>query len=88
MTQPPLQLKPYSLYVKKSSTEPPLAQSSKGDSHSLNHTTPFPHFPQASPGDIRTWSCPVTPSKITTSTNKVSYSLIEPQQLPCTQACG
>ena len=33
--------------------EPPFAQSFKGASHTLNHITPFPPFPQTSPGGTR-----------------------------------
>ena len=56
----PTELKSYSQYVRKTSTEPPLALSSKGASHTLNDTIPPPPFPQTSPGSI-------TPSRITTS---------------------
>ena len=35
-----IELKSYSQYVKKTSTEPSVAQSSKGPSHTINHTTP------------------------------------------------
>ena len=40
-------------YVKKTSTEPPLVQSSEGAPHIINHTALFPPFP-ASPGGTRT----------------------------------
>ena len=42
--------------MKKTSreTESPLAQSSKGASHTLNHTTPSPPFLQTGPEGTRT----------------------------------
>ena len=36
------------------SAEPPLAQLSKGTSHTLNHTNPPLPFPQTSPGGTPT----------------------------------
>ena len=48
--QLPIELKQYSVYVKKTSTKQPLAQSSKGASRTLNHTSPSPRFPQTSLG--------------------------------------
>ena len=39
-------LKVRSPHVNKSSTESPLAQSSKGAPHTLNHTVPSPLLPQ------------------------------------------
>ena len=52
--------------------EPPFAQSFKGASHTLNHITPFPPFPQTSPGGTRIQSFqssfnPFTFSPINTS---------------------
>ena len=97
----PLQLKPYSPYVKKTSIERelPLSQSFKGVSNTLNHTTPF----HPSPKQVRSYtnpaffqSCfnPFYPSPINKSgiskspQEKISFSLIEPQLLPCTPAYG
>ena len=40
--------------MKKGLIEPPLAQSSKGAPHTLNHLTPSPPFPQSSLGG--TWT--------------------------------
>ena len=86
------ELKPYSPYVKK--TEPPLAQSSKGASHTLSHTTLPPPFPQTSQEGTPTqpfsiWLLPVESPQVgfLISTRKISYSLIELQLLHCTQAC-
>ena len=53
-----LELKPYSPYMKRTSTKPSLAQVSKGAPHMLNHTTPSALFTQKNRG-VHTWSFPI-----------------------------
>ena len=92
--QLPKELKPHSQHVNKTSALPPLAESSKGAPHSKSHCT-FSSLPSNSLGDTRAWSFSIRYSQskhhkwdfhITRS--KISYSLIEPQPLPSTPACG
>ena len=66
-----------------------------GAPHTLNHTTPFPHFLQTSPGSTQTrsfsiQSLPVESPQVIflITTSKISSNLIEPQLLPCTTAWG
>ena len=54
--QVPNELKPHSPQVNKTSTQPPLAQLSKGTPHTLNHTAPSPLFHQTGLGGTQAWS--------------------------------
>ena len=65
----PIELKPCSPYVKKTWTEPPLAQLTKGASPTLNHTTlslPFPRNKSRRYTNL-IFFIPVTPSRIISS---------------------
>ena len=64
-----IELKQNSPYVKKTSTEPPLAQSSKGTSHTPIYTAFSAPFPKNKSRryNISVFFSPYTPSRITTS---------------------
>ena len=80
------------LKLKKTSTEaePPLAQSFKGAPHTL-HTSCTQDVQQ--PSLFQSGFNPFTPSPMNkrgiskSPQEKISFSLIEPQRLPCTPAC-
>ena len=90
-----LELKPYSPYMKRTSTKPSLAQVSKGAPHMLNHTTPF--CPLHSKKSRSTYLVvpnlvalsPIHKNRISKSPQVIFFSsLIEPQLLPCMPVCG
>ena len=90
------ELKSCSPHMKKTSTEPPLAQSPKDAPHTLNHIASFPLFSQTVLGDTQAWSFQSVYSQSNhqewdsnITTREISYCLIESQPLPCTPTpCG
>ena len=72
----------------ETSTEPPLAQSSKVAPHTLNHITPSPSFLQTSPGGTRNvifLHASITQPrtvKIPQTTKKIKKAKLGPLSLP------